>query len=236
MLKPSCSILAPTVGSKAPSVCSARPRANEATSSSSVLTRTGLPTCSNNRMTSLVGSKRVQMRSTVLNQASARCTAGSTTSRGWSATTCTFTSVSMDTLVNVCRVRGPIVASIGLPGPGAGQGLTDGLAESHRAVGRATDGVHLRALAIDHLLGQAGNVAQRVLQRRAGDAHVGDATADNLDLDPDVAAPAGALTGVGAVLVRGLHGLGRAGLGRDRRRRLGSRRGRRPRRARPPRG
>src|SRR5438477_664872 len=197
-------MVAPMVGSNAPSVCLARSSANAATSNNSVLTRTGRPAWPISCITSLVGSNLVQIRSTVSNQANARCTVASITSRGWSETTWMLTQVSIDTLAKSCFARTPDADTMGLL-RGLGQGLGYGLFERLGAVGGAADDVDLGALALDDLRRQAGDVAQRVLQRRAGDGHVGDVAGLNVDADPHVAAPTRALAGERAVLERPLH-------------------------------
>src|SRR5712691_8349331 len=132
-------MVAPMVGSNAPFVCLARSSANAATSNNRVLTRTGLPTWPRSCITSLVGSKRVQMRSTVSNQASARCTVGSIASRDRSETTWMLTQVSIDTLAKSCFVRTRTADNMSLRLGGLGQRLRDGLSKRLRAVGGAAD-------------------------------------------------------------------------------------------------
>src|SRR5579864_2685526 len=124
------------------------------TSNSSVLTWTASPTRLRSCITSLLGSKRVQMRSTVSNQARPRWTTGSMASRGWSDTTWMLTPVSMDTVANECMAR--MLTAIVELRFGAGESLRDGAAEGHRAIGRAADYIHVRALALHDLARQIG--------------------------------------------------------------------------------
>src|SRR5258707_780508 len=143
-------------------------------------------------ITSLVGSKRVQMRSTASNHASARCTAGSISTRGTSEMTATLTIVSIDTLENSCRVLSIVV----MRSAGLGQRLRHGRAERLGAICGAAHDIDLGALALDNLRGQSSDVAQWVLQGRAGDRYRQDATALDLHADPHIAATTRARAGI----------------------------------------
>src|SRR6266851_5764529 len=110
----------------------------------------------------------------------------------------TLTSVSIDTLENSCRVLIVVVMRLAR----LGQGLGHGREERLRAVRRAADDIDLGALALDNLCGQSSDIAQWVLQGRAGDRHCRDATVLDLHADPNVAASTRARAGIRPVLER----------------------------------